>query len=313
LSIEERPVPVTTPTGATIPGVTHHLTDVNGVRLHHVTAGSSGSPVLLVHGWPETWWAFRGLIPLLADAHRVVAVDLRGFGDSSRRAEADYGEAAFAEDLHQLVGHLGAGPVHLVCQDISGGPAFTFAATHPDDVLSFTGIETTLAGFGLEGLADVTSGGSWHLGFLGTPGIPELLLPGHERDLLGWAHRAMGATDAAITPADLDEFVRAYTGPDAWRGTAGLYQALFADAGRTRALATRSPLRMPVLAVDGPGHPVTGTTLRQVAVGEVTAVHVEGVGHLVAQQAPAALAGALLAFTERVDRRWTGHPLPGRR
>jgi pimeloyl-ACP methyl ester carboxylesterase len=55
-----------TPAGATIPGVTHHLADVNGARLHYVSAGTSGSPVLLAHGWPESWWAFRKLIPLLA-------------------------------------------------------------------------------------------------------------------------------------------------------------------------------------------------------------------------------------------------------
>ena len=69
---------VITPAGATIPGVTHHLADVNGARLHYVSAGTSGSPILLVHGWPESWWAFRNLIPLLAQTHRVFAVDLPG-------------------------------------------------------------------------------------------------------------------------------------------------------------------------------------------------------------------------------------------
>ena|SRR5215470_4294539 len=48
-----------TPAGANIPGVTHHQADVTGTQLYYVPAGTSGSPVLLVHGWPETWWAFR--------------------------------------------------------------------------------------------------------------------------------------------------------------------------------------------------------------------------------------------------------------
>jgi pimeloyl-ACP methyl ester carboxylesterase len=73
-----------TPAGPTLPGITHHYAQVNGTRLHYVAAGTSGSPVLLVHGFPETWWAFRKLIPLLAASHRVFAVDLRGFGDSWR-------------------------------------------------------------------------------------------------------------------------------------------------------------------------------------------------------------------------------------
>jgi len=122
----------TAPAGATIPGVTHHRADVNGAQLHFVSAGTSGSPILLIHGWPETWWAFHKVIPMLAATHRVFAVDLRGFGDSST-ADGNYDAATAAEDMHHLVGHLGVGPVHVLCQDISGGLGFRFAATHPDD------------------------------------------------------------------------------------------------------------------------------------------------------------------------------------
>lgn len=292
------PVP---PAGATITGVTHHLADVNGTQLHYVSAGSTGPPILLVHGWPETWWAFRKLIPLLARTNRVVAVDLRGFGDSGH-ADTDYSEATSAEDLHHLVAHLDAGPVHVLCQDISGPPVFRFAATHPDDVLSFTGIETTLTGYGLEMLADVNHGGSWHVGFLGAPGIPQMLLPGHERQLLAdWAYPLMCGTRDAVTDADFDEFTRSYAGPNGWAGTSGLYQSIFTDKGATKGLAESHPLTVPVLAVDGVNAPFTERTLRQVAVGEVTAVHIEGVGHLVAQEAPDALADVILKFVRNVD------------
>jgi pimeloyl-ACP methyl ester carboxylesterase len=289
------------PAGATIPAATHHLVPINGTEIHYVSAGSSGSPIVLVHGWPETWWAFRSLIPLLAETHRVYALDLRGFGDSATTA-ADYDEATVAEDLRQLVDHLGDGPVHLVTQDISGGAAFRFAATSPDSVVSFTAIESSLAGFGLEALADVTAFGSWHVGFLGTPGVPSMLLPGHERELLsGWAYPMMNGTDGAVTSADLDEFVRTYSRPDAWRGTEGLYRSLFADGGSTAALAAASPIAVPVLAVDGANHPFTANSFGPVAAQRISAVHIEGVGHLVAQEAPEELAAALLEFTGRVD------------
>ncbi|UZN03297.1 alpha/beta fold hydrolase [Cellulomonas sp. S1-8] len=293
-------MPVITPAGATVPGVTHHLTDLNGTQLHHVTAGTTGSPILLVHGWPETWWAFRTLIPLLAQDHRVHALDLRGFGDSGSDG-ADGGELVAAEDLHHLVQHLGTGPVHLVCQDISGGLGFRFAATHPEDVLSLTAVESTLAGYGLEMLADVNGSGSWHVGFLGAPGIASMLLPGHERELLAdWAYPMMNGTPGAVTETDLDELVRTYSRPGAWRGTEGLYRSIFTDDGATRALAESRPIAVPVLTVDGVNHPFTENTFRQVSVGEVTAVHIEGVGHLVAQEAPEALASAILAFVAQV-------------
>jgi pimeloyl-ACP methyl ester carboxylesterase len=293
---------VITPAGATIPGVTHHLADVNGARLHYVSAGASGSPILLAHGWPESWWAFRKLIPLLAQAHQVFAVDLRGFGDSST-PEGAYDHAIAADDLHHLVQQLGVGPVHFLCQDASGGPGFRFAATHPDEVLSFTAVESALAGFGLESFADVAHGGSWHVGFLGSPGIPTMLLRGHERELLAnWAYPLWTAVKGSVTEDDLDEFTRTYARPDGWRGTEGLYRSIFTDNGQTRALAEKQPLTVPVLTVGSVSAAITEQTFRQVTAGKVTSVRLEGVGHLVAQEAPGALSAAMLEFTEHVDR-----------
>src|ERR1700692_1350481 len=97
---------------STVAGITHHSARVNGTELHYVAAGTSGSPILLVHGFPETWWTFRKLIPLLAAKHRVFAVDLRGFGDSAN-APGDYDSKTVAKDLHPLIADLGVGPVNL--------------------------------------------------------------------------------------------------------------------------------------------------------------------------------------------------------
>jgi pimeloyl-ACP methyl ester carboxylesterase len=294
-------MPVITPSGATIPGATHHRADVNGAQLHYVSAGTSGSPILLIHGWPETWWAFHKAIPMLAATHRVFAVDLRGFGDSST-GDGNYDAATSAEDMRHLVEHLGVGPVHVLCQDIGGGLGFRFAATNPGDVLSFTAIETTLAGFGLESLADVTHGGSWHVGFLAAPGIPGMLPPGHERQLLAdWAYPMMTAAQGCVDEADIDEFTRTYARPNGWRGTEGLYQSIFTDDGQTRALAESKPLTVPVLTVDGSSARFTEQTFRQVVAGQVTSVQLEGVGHLIAQEAPGALSAAILEFVGHVD------------
>src|SRR5919201_2044162 len=164
--------PVTAPQA-----VHHHRAAVNGTELHYVSAGTHGSPVLLVHGFPETWWTFHKLIPLLADDHRVFAVDLRGFGESSPAA-AGHDSATAAEDLVALIDRLDVGAVHLTVQDISGATTFRVAATHPELVTSYTAIETGLPGFGFEMLADVTHGGAWHIGVLAAPGIPEMLLAG---------------------------------------------------------------------------------------------------------------------------------------
>lgn len=135
----------TTPAGATLAGITHHRVEINATTLHYVAAGTSGTPILLVHGFPETWWAFHKLIPLLAEHHRVFAVDLRGFGDSDN-APGEYDSTTSAEDLHLLIEHLGIGPVHLTGQDISGASVFRLATNYPQDVISFTAIEMGLPG-----------------------------------------------------------------------------------------------------------------------------------------------------------------------
>jgi pimeloyl-ACP methyl ester carboxylesterase len=187
-----------TPASPALPEVIHHHAHVNGTTLHYVTAGDQGVPVLLVHGFPETWWAFHKLIPLLAARHRVYAVDLRGFGDSGI-ADENYSGAVAAEDLHALIGHLSVGPVHVVGQDVSGGVIYRLAVTHPEDVLSLTAIESGLAGFGAERLADVTHGGAWYIGALAAPGIAGLLFEKQARAFIGdYLYPLYGAT--AVSP-----------------------------------------------------------------------------------------------------------------
>jgi len=292
----------TAPTGATIPEVTHHLVELNGTTLHYVAAGSGGTPILLVHGFPETWWAFRRLIPLLAEHHRVFAVDLRGFGDSGNGPGA-YDSATAAEDLHLLIEHLGVGPVHLTGQDIAGATVFRLATVHARDALSLTAIETGLPGFGMEALADVTHGGVWYIGALTAPGIPEMLLTGREREFMArFLFPALTAVPGAVTDADLDEFIRTYARPDGWRGATGLYRSMLSEGADIRALAQAPGLNVPVLAIGARAGSFTSATMTQAASTQVSSVSLDGVGHYVAMEAPEDLAKAIVEFTASIDR-----------
>lgn len=194
------------------------------------------------------------------------------------------------------------GPVHLAGQDISAGTVFRLAATYPGDVRSLTATEMGLAGFGLEGLADVTHGGSWHIGVLAAPGIAELLFTGREREVLGqWAFPAMTAVSGSITDGDIDEFARGFARPGGWRGAIGLYQSMLEEGDTLKTLAQSNPLTVPALAIGGFGGQFTAGTLSQVVAGEVGSVQLDGVGHYVALEAPEAFAEAILTFTEGVD------------
>ena len=289
-------MPTATPATAE---VAHHHASVNGTDLHYVSAGTEGSPVMLVHGFPESWWIFHKLIPLLAEHHRVFAVDLRGFGDSAL-AGPDHDSATAAEDLVALIAELDVGPVHLTGQDISGPTTFRVAARHPELVRTYTAIETGLPGFGLEMLADVTHGGAWHIGVLAAPGIPEMLLAGREREFLAdYAFPSISATPGAITDQDVEEIARSYARKDGFMGAAGLYRSMLAEADEIRDLAA-TKLDMPVLAVGGGSGDFTANAISQVA-REVTTVTLDGIGHYAAMEAPDRLAAALVAFYGDVD------------
>ncbi len=261
--------------------VDHHRASVNGTELHYVSAGSDGTPVLLVHGFPESWWTFRSLIPLLSERHRVFAVDLRGFGDSAT-AEPDHDSATAADDLAALIEQLDVGPVHLTGQDISGPTTFRVAATRPELVRSLTAIETGLPGFGLEQLADV----AWHIRALAAPGVAHLFFEGRERVLV-----------ANLTPfkgEDLTAIAGSYARPDGFNGAAGLYRSMLAEGDEIRSLPK---LTQPVLTIGGGSGDFTAAAFRQVA-ADVTEVVLDSTAHYLALEAPDQLAAALLGFLD---------------
>lgn len=109
---------------------THHKAYVGDVRLHFVRGGQ-GDPLILLHGWPATWYEWRRVMPALAARHDVVAFDIRGLGDSSRPA-AGYDKETAAADIAGLARLLELGKVDLVGHDIGGQIAFAFARNHAD-------------------------------------------------------------------------------------------------------------------------------------------------------------------------------------
>src|ERR687885_716656 len=110
----------------------HHMVSVNGIQLHYVIGGH-GEPVVLLHGWPQTWYEWRHIMPALAKNYTVVAPDLRGLGDSSKPVTGYDGKTT-AQDIYQLVTKLGFKRIDLVGHDIGSWVAYPYAAAHPSEV-----------------------------------------------------------------------------------------------------------------------------------------------------------------------------------
>jgi pimeloyl-ACP methyl ester carboxylesterase len=120
-----------------IAGIAHHFAEVGGVRLHYAESGAAhgGAPIVMLHGFPELWYAWRHQLVELGRTHRVIAPDLPGYGLSSRPREIDaYSVERVVGQLVALCDALGADRLHLVGHDWGGALAWAFAARHPDRV-----------------------------------------------------------------------------------------------------------------------------------------------------------------------------------
>ena len=117
---------------------------MNGTRIHYVEGGK-GTPVLLLPGWPQTWWEFRKIMPELAKRHRVIAVDLRGMGGSAKPG-LGYDKKNMAKDIHELTQALGYKQVNIAGHDIGAMVAYSFAANYPDVTLKICLIDVAHPG-----------------------------------------------------------------------------------------------------------------------------------------------------------------------
>ncbi|HKU99264.1 MAG TPA: alpha/beta hydrolase, partial [Vineibacter sp.] len=160
----------------------HAYADANGVRLHYVIGGPADGPmVVLLHGWPQTWYTWRRVMPPLADAgYRVVAVDYRGAGESEKPASG-YDKATMAADIRALVQALGARRVNLVGRDIGVMVAYAYAAQWPGEVARLVMLDVPVPA--TRAWNDAKSKPDpelWHFGLHQQRDIAELLISGHE-------------------------------------------------------------------------------------------------------------------------------------
>ena len=279
--------------------LTHATYPTGDVTLHVVTAGK-GEPVVLLHGWPQSWYAWHKIIPALAGRFTVIAPDLRGLGDSSRPA-GGYDKATIANDIHQLLHrHLGVDRYFLVGHDWGGPVAFCLAATWPGEVKKLAMLDTAVPGDGSGTFSQ--HGRRWHHAFHQTADLPEALVAGREDIYLGWFYRNYGYRPDAIDPEAEAEYLRTYRQEGALRAGFAYYRALDQDVAHNQSLLKRGKLTMPVLALGGGkafGRGIeTLQSLQRVAL-DVRGGIIEDCGHWIPEEKPSETADALLDFFDR--------------
>jgi pimeloyl-ACP methyl ester carboxylesterase len=264
----------------------HHMATVNGNQIHYVIGGH-GDPVVLLHGWPETWYSWHRVMPALAENHTVVAPDLRGLGDSSKPLTG-YDGKTLAEDIHQLVTQLGFKTIFLVGHDLGTQVAYSYAAAHHTEVKKLVVMELTIPGFVPAGRMPL-----WWAIFHQTPDVPEALVQGKEMIYLSWFFHNLPFNPAAITQADINEYVSHYSAPGGMRAGFEHYRAFPQDAIQNMNYS-KTKLTMPVLALGGGYIPTFGgnITMPTIIYGmKILAENVQGItvpnsGHYIPEEQP---------------------------
>jgi haloalkane dehalogenase len=260
------------------------------VTLAHREAGPADAPVvLLVHGYPESSYMWRHLLPALAEAGwRAVAPDLAGFGDSPPDPPGTW--ERHRESIARLHAELDLGPVVLVVHDWGGMIGLAWACDHPEAV---RGLVISNTGF--------FSDGRWHglARAMREEGTGEELLAGMTREAFG---QVIGESSSGMDDAALDEYWRGYDGEERRRGHLELYRSL--DFKQLAPYEGRlAALGVPALVLWGendPFAPVAGAHRFHRELPGSELVLVDGVGHFVFDDAPERAAGAVTSFLARL-------------
>jgi pimeloyl-ACP methyl ester carboxylesterase len=274
---------------------TSRFVDVGDVRLHAVVGGD-GPPLLLVHGWPETWFAWRAVMPALARDFTVIAVDQRGLGLSDKPADG-YDTGTQASDLAGLMDALGHHRFAVVGHDTGFTLCYALAVDHPDRVACAVLAEIPGSPGTVPSPPVYVPGPIndriWHLGFNRIHPLNEQLVTGREDLFFGWEFEAAAKKLPAEVIAYYIGFLRE---PDALRGSFGWYRALDTTIAQDQQRKTRR-LTIPVLAIGGAMSfgDLVADALRAVA-DDVQNVILPATGHFVAEESPEELLTALTGF-----------------
>ena len=276
------------------------------IRLHYLETGSpDGFPVVLLPGWPQTAYAWRRVLPLLAKAgYRTLAFDLPGQGESDYLpAGTPYDANHVAEVIYDALQTLGLREIHLVSHDVGAWIAFSMGTLHPTFVRSLTMVETQL--LGISPSPDVSMAPKAFQYFLnGVPELAEMLTRGRERDLLAFLFRTKSGNKQAIGPEDLDEYMRSYGDPARMVAGFNYYRAV----PQNMKLHRQAPkLLMPTLAL-GAENGVGMTfyeSMRAHAV-DLRGGQLDGYGHYLPEECPEQLSERIISFFQVCSPRMTG-------
>ncbi len=239
-----------------VPGFTNQYATVNGVRLHYVEGGS-GTPLICLPGWPQTWYSYHPIATALAKTYRVIIVDIRGMG-SSEKPLSGYDKKTMAADIVELIQQLGFRKVNIMGHDIGGMVAMSFAFNFPEFTEKLIVLDGSHPSEGMMQMPLMPAPGTfsekmdanmpyaWWMGFNQVKELPEKILEGRFHYLLDWLFQYVMINDSKITSFERAVYASYYNEVESIRASNAWYQTFTQDIEDAK---TYQPLTMPVLGI----------------------------------------------------------------
>ncbi len=277
-------------------GFRSEFAEVNGIKLHYVEGGQGSRTVVLIPGWPQTWFAWRKVMPELAKDYRVIAVDTRGMGETTR-PESGYDTENAARDISALMEKLGVAHYSVIGHDVGMWIAYPLAVQNSDAVDKLVVSEALIPGVSPTPpmlLPPDQNAGLTQFMFNQLRDLPEFLVAGREAAYMRWVveHLAYRPDRVAV-----DEYIRAYSVPGAMEAGFSYYRAIPLTMRQNEELKKGGKLTMPVLAIGGEiGAGATTIDTMKVVSDKVDGTILKQCGHYVPEECPGRFLELVTAF-----------------
>jgi len=238
------------------PGFTNQYAIVNGVRLHYVDGGS-GTPLICLPGWPQTWYSYRSVALTLAKTYRVIIVDIRGMGSSEKPASG-YDKKTMATDILELIQQLGLSGVHIMGHDIGGMVAMSFAFNYPQFTKKLIVLDGSHPSEGMMQMPllpaigtfktkmDANMPYAWWMGFNQVKELPEKILEGRFQYLMDWLFKYVMIDESKMNVFERALYASVYNEAESIRASNAWYQTFTQDIEDAKLYPQ---LAMPVLGI----------------------------------------------------------------
>jgi len=290
-------------------GFTHRWVDAEGIRLHAVEGGrSSGPTVVLLAGFPQTWWAWHKAMPRLAERYHVIAIDLPGQGHSDR-PQGNYDTHTVASRVQAALTALGVPKYWLVAHDIGAWVAFSLALRYQERLHGVALLDAGIPGITLPDAIPTDperAWKTWHLAFHLVPELPETLIIGRERDYVAWFLRVKVLSPNTFDRTDIDHYAASIAAEGGLRASLAYYRDAAESTRKNLDALGRGQLTIPVLGISSSHGSIPDMAASLSTWAEnVTGVVIPEAGHFIPDEQPDATVDALTAFIDhpRADPR----------